>query len=212
MRGGGAAAARRSAVEILLRQFLGATLLRHAHISLPVVGEDGQLVHQPYQLLDLERRNLVVRHYLEEEERLQLHGLYTVSVQPLITWAATLGMGEGHLNTCDVFPLHGTGKTHWRTRRRGVHGCVIGVVARVHAQSSLYHTHTSPPLGVGATGVNPTARRAHEIELAGVRAVGFCVDLVWSCVWAWCRCGCGRVVGLVWAGCGSGVDVEWARG
>ena len=53
--------ARHTQDVLLIRQFLASTLKRFEYISLPIVGEGGAIVDQPYQLLDLERKNIVVR-------------------------------------------------------------------------------------------------------------------------------------------------------
>lgn len=77
---------RRSPEIALLRQWFGAMLRRFDYMTLTVVGEGGGVSYQALQLLDLERKSLVVRPFVDTDEAAELQGLYTVSWQPLQRW------------------------------------------------------------------------------------------------------------------------------
>lgn len=135
--------ARRSADIILLREFFAATMEPLQYFTLPVVGEAGDALLHAFQLLDVERKNMVVRPFLDEDERAELSGLYTVTVQPLELWSAWGRRREGRQAppTLDCFPLlepckmdlitacgaraeGRRGILMWETRQSDVEACV----------------------------------------------------------------------------------------
>lgn len=71
---------------VLLRQWLAATLKQYEYLSMVIVGEGGGRTLQAFQLLDLERRSMIVRPFVDADEAAQLQGLYMVSMQPLELW------------------------------------------------------------------------------------------------------------------------------
>ena len=71
---------------LLLRQWFSKVLCRFEYITLRVIGEDGTLEHQAFQLLDLERRNIIVRPFMDLDDQAEQEGLYIVTAQPLHIW------------------------------------------------------------------------------------------------------------------------------
>lgn len=79
-------ALRHSAEVTLLRQWYASFLHRYEHISLQVVGEEGGRHLQAFQILDVERRSIIARAYLDADDQAELEGLYVASMQPLELW------------------------------------------------------------------------------------------------------------------------------
>ena len=89
---------------VLIRQFLAAALRRYEYITLPVVGEEGDVEHQPFQLLDFERRNLIVRAFVADDEQVPM--AYAATLQPMNKWMARYARDEqADLVSMDVFSL-----------------------------------------------------------------------------------------------------------
>ena len=66
----------------LLRQWFSAALTEHSYLSLRTQAEDGCSSVKIFQVLSLERRNIVVRGLPEELGDIEMEGLYTISAQP----------------------------------------------------------------------------------------------------------------------------------
>lgn len=123
----------------MLRQWFGALLRRFDYMTIKVVGEGGGYSHQPFQLLDLERRSLIVRPFVDLDDAAQLEGLYSVSIQALEVWNPS---GSAELgSTLDTFVFHDPSKVDiitacgcslnarqdihvWEPRGSDVDGCV----------------------------------------------------------------------------------------
>lgn len=88
-----------------MRQWFASFLQRYEYITLRVRADDGGLTFVVFQVLDLERKSLVVRPYVGNEEAAELDGLYTVSVQPLEVWCPQPGAVEPG-ETLEVFLFH----------------------------------------------------------------------------------------------------------
>ena len=129
---------RNSATVTLLREFYAATLERYSFISFPVIGEEGLSETYACQLLDTERRNVVVRPFTTVDEDIELTGLYSVSMQPLSQWGGVRAVAG--TNSIDVFLMDDPAKADlitacgvcvdarhhvkvWKTRRSDVEGC-----------------------------------------------------------------------------------------
>lgn len=73
--------------DLLLRQWLVAYLEPYTYMTIPVQGEDGdQAVVHAFQLLDLERKSIILRPFVDADDEAELQGLYNISVQPLELW------------------------------------------------------------------------------------------------------------------------------
>lgn len=88
---------------ILMRQFFAATLQRYEYLSVPIVSETGHLGLYVFQILDLERRNLIVRPFIGPEEEAELDGLYTISLQPLQRWRQAQTDDAREIESMDTF-------------------------------------------------------------------------------------------------------------
>lgn len=132
---------RRSTEILLLRQFFAAMLKRYDYMSLPVVGETGLLSVYVFQILDVERRNIIIRPFTDLAERAELDGLYTITLQPLQIWRKSDEMDANELDTMSVFVFDEPAKADiisalgsnverrrdifvWQTRVSDVDGCV----------------------------------------------------------------------------------------
>lgn len=129
---------RRTTDVTLLRQWYHATLRPYEYITFRVVGEEGGHSWQAGQVLDLERRNLIVKPFVDAEEEAELAGLYTISLQPLEVWR--LSSEEAPGDSLDTFVLQEPAKVDilsacgvsvdsrqhvyvWETRISDVEGC-----------------------------------------------------------------------------------------
>lgn len=125
----------------LLRQWLAANLRPYDYMTVELQGEDGGRQSFAFQLLDLERKSIIVRPFISTDDEAEMSGLYTVMLQPLEVWGgragATRQMGA---TTMDVFVLQDPCKadivgacgttmqsrssiTVWQTRNSDVDGC-----------------------------------------------------------------------------------------
>lgn len=98
-------ARRRNDDIVLLRQLFAATLQRHKYFSIPVISEAGEASIQVLQLLDLERRNIIVRPFLDLEDEAELDSLYSVLVQPVELWRGGVGPEPDLAATLNIFVL-----------------------------------------------------------------------------------------------------------
>ena len=70
-----------------MRQWLSCVLTRYAYVTFRMVAEDGSgYCYQAFQVLDLERRNIVIRPFMDMDEQAEQEGLYIVTLQPLQIW------------------------------------------------------------------------------------------------------------------------------
>lgn len=77
---------RNSQEILLLRQWFAAILKPYEYLTLVVPTQHGENTLQAFQLLDLERRNIITRPFVDATETQELEGLYVVSLQPLEIW------------------------------------------------------------------------------------------------------------------------------
>lgn len=112
---------------VLLGQWYHAALSSYDYMTLPTRGEDGGLVLQAFQVLDVERRNLIVRPFLNVGEACDVKGLYTIAWQPLEVW----GCANTSVGTLETFSLEEPSKIDILTAcgvtlESGLQVCVCG--------------------------------------------------------------------------------------
>ena len=135
-------AERRAEDITFLRQFFAAILQRMEYFTVPVVGETGEVAVQAFQLLDLERKNIIVRPFVSLDDEAELSGLFTVTAQPLELWGGGDQNVQGDLlQTLNAFVLQEPSKIDiitacgaqlrcrhdiylWQVRLSDVEGCV----------------------------------------------------------------------------------------
>lgn len=135
----GRKAPRRSEAVLLLRQWFAAAFRRHEYVSLQIISETGDRRLQAFQVLDLERRSLIVRPFIDPDEDAEMQGLYMMSLQPLELWnghassdlpGSTLEafvlmdpMKVDVIAACGVDPESRKGVHVWGARLSDVDGC-----------------------------------------------------------------------------------------
>lgn len=129
----------RIADVVLLRQWYSAVLRRYEHMTLKVTFEDGGYGFQAFQVLDLERRNIITRPFVDTADELELEGLYTISMQPLEVWGHSSTQEPGDtletfvyldpmkidiIAACGADPDSRKSLYAWEARSSDVDGCV----------------------------------------------------------------------------------------
>ena len=124
---------------LLLRQLIAATLNPHDFVSMPTRDAENPLC--VFQLLDFERRNIVMEPFISDDERQRAEGLYTCSIQPLEVWGSTDGGDLVASRELDTFVVSDPGKRDlvaalgatvaswknikvWESRESDVEGCL----------------------------------------------------------------------------------------
>lgn len=77
---------RKSEVALLLRQWLSFFLKPYEYMSLVAAGDQGDNELMVFQLLDGERKSILVKPFLDKDDRAELEALYTMKLQPLELW------------------------------------------------------------------------------------------------------------------------------
>lgn len=130
---------RKSEEVLLLRQWFSMLLCRYEYLTLHMVDADGHQSFQAVQVLDVERRNIVVRPFLDADDEAENEGLHTISIQPLEVWCGQSNPEHaGFLQTfvlvspskVDVISACGADRDcrknvfAWQPRLSDVDGCV----------------------------------------------------------------------------------------
>lgn len=124
---------------LLMRQWLTATMNAYDYMTVCVdsrLGEDKLLV---FQLLELERKSIIVRPFVDASDEAELQGLYVVSYQPLELWSGGAEI-RPEVERLETFVLQTPAKTDiltlcgglagrpgicvWQARTSDVDGCV----------------------------------------------------------------------------------------
>lgn len=146
---------RKSQDIVLLRQWLATFLKPYDYMTVSVVGEDGGRSILAFQLLDLERKNLIVRPFVDADDMADMSGLYSVKLQPLEVFRSSKALANyASVQTLDTFLLQepcqadilgacgGTlqGRKDivvWQARQSDIEGCV-----ELHNRQSLLNRAT----------------------------------------------------------------------
>lgn len=122
-----------------MRQWLTATMNAYDYMTVCVDDRADEDKLLAFQLLELERKSIIVRGFVDASEEAELQGLYVVSYEPLEIWGGGAGQ-RSEPKALDTFVLQSPEKTDiltlcgglagrqgicvWQARTSDVDGCV----------------------------------------------------------------------------------------
>lgn len=134
---------RRTDDVLLLRQWFAELLKPYDYMSVLSRDHQGEQTIEVFQLLGLERKNIIVRPFIAAEEAAELQGLYVVPLQKLEVWGGggRSSLRPDMLSHIDTFVFEGPTKMDiiatigggldkrrgifvWKARTSDVEGCV----------------------------------------------------------------------------------------